>query len=83
MKKKGFTIVTETHRSCLSCEYHESFMLRSGRPPLYRHKCKHQAWEDCTFGDRVIRDDSGNCETPGWCPFLAKVTSEKVQNQDR
>lgn len=70
MKRKGFTVVNETYRSCTWCEYLDTTMVRSGRHPLYHHKCQHPTWKDEWTEHRVIGDSD---RTPSWCPLIPQV----------
>lgn len=64
---KGFTEVTETWKTCLGCEYLDRTMIRSGRHPLYHHRCKHPRWVNEWTNSRVIGDSD---RTPSWCPLI-------------
>ncbi len=64
---KGYTVVTETWKSCLGCDYHDHTMIRSGRNPLYHNRCQHPQWKD-EFSDRRVI--GGTDYTPSWCPLI-------------
>lgn len=74
---KGFTVIKETYKSCQFCEYLDSTMIRSGRHPLYHHKCRHPQWKDEYADSRVIGERD---RTPSWCPLIPKISALKPED---
>lgn len=70
---KGFTVIKETY----FCEYLDSTMIRSGRNPLFHHKCQHPQWKDEWSDNRVIGDSD---RTPSWCPLIPKAEPSNIEN---
>jgi hypothetical protein len=59
------------YKTCVGCKYHQSTLFKSGRDPIYNHKCTHPtvSGRKYPYNSDLHEDENGNVEPGDWCPF--------------